>query len=97
MKIILLGFRRDVVVCVKFLYAFEVPVCMVFFEYVLRKILYRDCILIVVFFVGPLFVSGVVIASNLFWSACAFCLDPRSVCIVGICAVILWLDSVLGF
>lgn len=27
----------------------------------------------------------------------AFCLDPRFVCIEGICAVILWLDSVLGF
>lgn len=61
------------------------------------KRVYGDCILIVVFFVGPLFVGGVVIASNLFWSACAFCLDPRSVCIVGICAVILWLDSVLDF
>lgn len=82
---------------VKFLCAFEIPVCMVFFECDLQKSLYGDCILIVVFFVGPLFVSGVVIASNLFWSACAFCLDPRSVCIIGICADILWLDSVLGF
>lgn len=39
-----LGSRRDVVVGLIFLCAFEVPICMVFFECALPKDLYGDCI-----------------------------------------------------
>lgn len=76
----------------KSLCAFEVPICMVFFECVLHKNLYGDWILLVVFFIGLLVVGGVVVANNWFQSACALCLDSRLVCLEGICAVIQWLD-----